>query len=87
MKPGDLIEWVYVANDQIVRPREELWSTPMQKWVPIGGVHVLVSIANGMLTWLPLCGVFKGLLHVRWDDTGDPGANGSAGPVAPRALG
>jgi hypothetical protein len=36
MKPGDLIKWVYKRGSRPVRKDAELWSTPMNCWVPIG---------------------------------------------------
>jgi hypothetical protein len=66
MKPGDLIEWVYKSDPQPVDEDVELWSTPMQRWIPIG-IHpaVLISITDEFYTWLTL----EGLFHARVDDT------------------
>ena len=67
MKPGDLIEWTYKSNGQPVIVGEELWSTPLKRWVPIGGeqVHLLISITDETIVWLN----DKGLFHARVDDT------------------
>lgn len=68
MKPGDLFEWVYVLGDTPVVPHERLWSSIEKRFVPMGGIHLLVSHADGVLSWLPL-GEGKGLFHAREDDT------------------
>ena len=53
MKPGDLIEWVYKSDSQPVDEDAELWSTPMQRWVPIGvRPAILVSITDEFYSWL-----------------------------------
>jgi hypothetical protein len=61
-EPGDLIEWVYGRNSQPVDENEELWSTPMKRYIPIG-VHpaVLISITDESYIWLSP----KGLFHAR----------------------
>ena len=66
MKPGDIIEWVYKQTDKLVAEDEELWSTPMSRWVPIGSslVHTLISINDERISWLNE----KGLFHARVDD-------------------
>jgi len=66
MKPGDLIEWAYRSNDKIVFPNEELWSTPMQAYVPIGSnmLHLLVSITDEHIYWFNE----KGFFHARVND-------------------
>jgi len=85
MKPGDFIEWVYKNNMALVVSDEELWSTPMQAWVPVGSsmLHLLVSITDEHISWFNENGFF----HARVDDT-------IAGPgtyrfieVLPRARG
>jgi hypothetical protein len=83
MKPGDLIEWAYVYNNAVVSRYELLWSTTMQTWVPIGGVHMLVARVEGVLSWLPLGTNCEGLLHAREDYTGKLLAGGD---VAVRLL-
>jgi hypothetical protein len=87
MKPGDLIEWFYKLNGNVVHPRETLWSSVMQQWVPIGGAHFLVSRAEGVLMWLPLGVNCKGLFRAREDDTITGQLNISARQVVPRARG
>ena len=63
MKPGDLIEWVYKHNNEVVAV-EELWSTLTKKWVPIGEKSLLISITDVEYTWLNS----KGLFRARRDD-------------------
>ena len=65
MKPGDMIEWAYKSSGNVVTPDEELWSTPMQQWVPIGCEALLISITKDMYMWLS----DKRLFHARVDDT------------------
>ena len=68
MRPGDLIEWTYTHNNQLVVKREMLWSTPMNRWVPIGSglVHTIVSIDKKRIAWLNEEGCF----HACVNDTG-----------------
>ncbi len=85
MKPGDLIEWVYKSNREVVVSGEELWSTPLERWVPIGSeqVHLLISITDETIVWLN----DKGLFHAHVNDA----ARGLALPlliqVVPHARG
>ena len=67
LKPGDMIEWTYKSNSKVVVTEEEIWSTPLERWVPIGGdmVHLLISITGDTIVWLNS----KGLFHARVDDT------------------
>lgn len=83
MKPGDIIEWVYKQTDKLVAEDEELWSTPMSRWVPIGSslVHTLISINDERISWLNE----KGLFHARVDDAKALGADFARRPVVPRA--
>ena len=87
MKPGDLIEWVYTDDGSPAVPREELWSSIEKRWVLVGGAHLLIALADGILTWLPLHASHKGLLHAREDDTMSNDNGRASGAVAPRALG
>jgi hypothetical protein len=66
MKPGDLIEWVYKCNSKPVHESEQIWSTPMQCWIPVG-IHptILTSITDEFYVWLNP----NGLFHARMDDT------------------
>jgi hypothetical protein len=65
MFPGDMIEWAYTANDKVVRKDEELWSSTMIQWVPIGHPALLVHVDEHTYSWLTP----KGLFHARVDDT------------------
>lgn len=64
MQPGDLIEWAYIASGKVVDANEMVWSSPMQRWVPIGGFNLLVSITDTQVVWL--CD--NRLFHARVDD-------------------
>ena len=84
MKPGDLIEWVYKSNREVVVSGEELWSTPLERWVPIGSeqVHLLISITDETIVWLNS----KGLFHARVDDTEEAFGEVADVGVVPRKL-
>ena len=85
MIPGDLIEWTYKRNGRRVINREQLWSTLMKRWVPIGSslVHTLVSIDGEQITWMNE----EGLFRARVDDTCGEGQYGEFRRVIPRACG
>jgi hypothetical protein len=84
MKPGDLIEWVHEYDSQHVHKDAKLWSTPMQRWVPIG-VHpmMLISITDEFYFWLTL----EGLLLARVDDASSRLTVGTRYWVVPRIIG
>jgi hypothetical protein len=67
IKPGDLIEWAYEATDRPVSVDERLWSTPLQRYVPIGSdmIHMLVAVDSDHIMWFNS----RGLFHARVDDT------------------
>lgn len=65
MKPGDMIEWVYKHNSTVVDKDEELWSTLMYKWIPIGTPAILISVTEHECFWLSE----KGLFSASSDDT------------------
>ena len=85
MQPGDMIEWVYKQTNEFIAEDETLWSTLMQRYVPIGSnfVHILISIDNEQLTWLNEEGCF----HARMDDTLFEGMAQGLSSVLPRAYG
>ena len=85
MIPGDLIEWTYKRNGRRVINREQLWSTLMKRWVPIGSslVHTLVSIDGEQITWMNE----EGLFRARVDDTQNAFWMSGAETVVPRACG
>ena len=82
MRPGDLIEWVYKQDGNIVLEREILWSSLMKRYVPIGSghVHALISIDSEQITWMNE----EGLFHARMDDTQPRSALFPPVPVVPR---
>jgi hypothetical protein len=69
VKPGDLIEWTYRYTGGSVVAGETMWSTPLDRWVPVGGdlFHMLVAITSDTITWLNSRGLFHALLD---DDIG-----------------
>jgi hypothetical protein len=84
MKPGDLIEWVYQYNSQPVLENQELWSTPMQRYIPIGvQPAVLISITDEFYSWLTP----NWLFHARVDDVFAPVTRERFRRVIPRARG
>ena len=83
MKPGDLIEWIYKSNSKVVNLNENLWSSLMKQWVPIGEKSLLISITDVEYVWL--CS--KGLFRAHVDDAQEgPHGNGEVA-VVPRASG
>jgi hypothetical protein len=58
MKPGDLIEWVDLRSGVVVPDHEGIWSTPMQRYVPVGGIALLISITPENYTYLSNRGLF-----------------------------
>lgn len=85
MVPGGIIEWAYKSSNKVVNEDEELWSTLMKQWVPIGSklIHILVSIDGKKITWLNE----KGCFHARVNDTGLTDHTGRLFGVLPRACG
>ena len=82
MKSGDMIEWTYKHSGELVREDETLWSSMMERFVPIGGeaVHFLVFVNDETYSWLNE----NGLFHARVDDpVAGPGYE-SALVVVPR---
>jgi len=59
--PGDLIEWVYMSNNELVAKNEELWSRIDNAYVPIGRnlVHMCISVDNDVYSWLNEKGLFR----------------------------
>ena len=70
MNPGNIIEWTYTHNNQLVNERETLWSTPMNRYVPIGSslVHALISIDDERITWMNEEGLFRALVDDAFTD-------------------
>lgn len=61
MNPGDLIEWRYRKMGKLVDAYDTVWSTVLQRYVPIGSkmVHLLISIDDSTLVWLNDMGLFQ----------------------------
>jgi len=66
MQPGDIIEWVYKRNKQLVKLDEELYSTSLDSWVRVGGKSLLISITDTEMTWFHFDTMR--VLHARVDD-------------------
>ena len=88
MKPGDFIVWTYKATGELVGSSETLWSSTLQKYVPVGrSNNLLISIHEEndkqVITWLN----DKGLFHAHVDDTQWLLSMGRPASVVPRARG
>lgn len=61
MRPGDLIEWHYRKTGKLVDAYDTVWSTVLQRYVPIGSkmVHLLISVDDSTLVWLNDMGLFQ----------------------------
>jgi hypothetical protein len=70
MHPGDIVEWYYKRSSEVVDLTERLWSSVMRKWVPIGGLHLLISYVDCTLTFMPLGHHVEELFltHLKEDD-------------------
>ena len=81
LKPGDIIEWVHNQDDKPVNEQEELYSTPMNRWVPIGSrlIHTLISIDDEQIAWVNE----KGLFHARRNNIGTRCRTGVPGAAHP----
>lgn len=63
MKPGDMIKWVYYCDNNVnVDGDEMLWSTPMNRWVPISVPALLISITKDEYVWLSEGGIFSAIM-------------------------
>jgi hypothetical protein len=85
IKPGDLIEWIYEGSYKLVSHDEKLWSTLLQRYVPIGSelVHILIAVDNDRLVWLNS----KGLFHANIADARTNVRTNAARWVVPRSRG
>jgi hypothetical protein len=61
MKPGDLIEWYYKYNNDVVFENEMLWSSTMKRLVPIGIISILLHQDDKTYSWKNS----KGCFHAR----------------------
>ena len=66
MKPGEMIEWIYVHNGEPVLPGEIMWSPTENRYVQVGRemFHVVVSydLVTRTLTWMNQKGIFHSLV-------------------------
>lgn len=82
MEPGDMIEWVYKFSGELVHKDETLWSSVMERFVPVGSkmAHLLVLVNDETFSWLNE----KGLFHARMDDVALSPAPSPVWAVVPR---
>ena len=80
--PGDMVEWVYQSTGKPVKKDEELYSTTMEDWVPIGAPVFLVAATDETFSWLTP----KGLFHARVDDTAGKVGSGLGRRVVSRKF-
>ena len=59
MKPGDMIEWVYAHNNDIVVHNEQCYSQTMKQWIPIDGSMLLISVIGSEIFFLRKEGLFR----------------------------
>ena len=61
LKPGNLFDWVIEYNNKRVRLDEELWSSLMNRWIPIGGPEPMlcIGITDEGIVWLSVKGLFS----------------------------
>jgi hypothetical protein len=84
LHPGDLIKWVYESDSQPVRENDELWSMPMQRYIPIGvQPMMLISITDEFYSWLTP----KGCSTRAWMTRVVCSPKASLGRVVPRIIG
>ena len=62
IRPGDLIEWVFVGGNGRVPAEELAWSTVLDSWVPIGSqhMHMVVAVNDDEILWINDLGLFSG---------------------------
>lgn len=59
MQPGDMIEWVYDFNNELVGQGVKLWSSLTQQYVPIDGQALCVSITKDVYFWFSSKGFYS----------------------------
>jgi hypothetical protein len=84
IKPGDIIEWFYVYNQQRVVDDELCYSDTMKQWIPIGGSMLCAGVTGKTMFFLRK----EGLFHARVDETfARPVMTVDREGVVPRARG
>jgi len=65
IKPGDVIEWVFENDGQLVDENETFWSSIEKNHVPIGSkfIHMCILYDNKKLAWLNELGLFEIDVH------------------------
>lgn len=64
--PGDMIEWVYEYNNAVVDKNENLWSSTMNQFIPIGAPSLLISVTEDKFSFLSEKGLFHALRTDLW---------------------
>lgn len=61
IKPGDFVDWIYRTSRQLVSENEEIWSSTMMSFVPVGKsiIHIVVDIDDNEITWINGKGLFS----------------------------
>ena len=82
MKSGDMIEWMYKFSGELVHKDETLWSSVMERFVPVGSemVHFLVSVNDETYSWINE----NGLFHARVDDAERRAGVSAGSGIVPR---
>jgi len=82
IKPGDVIEWIYTCDNELVVKDETLYSSIERNYVPIGSnlFHVCISIDDETYSWLNKNGLFR----TRTDETTGGFGRAASTRVVPR---
>ena len=83
IKPGDVIEWVYVIDGVRVVHNEQCYSSTMERWIPIGGGMIVISIVGSVIYFLRK----EGLFHACVDEAPGGLCRGNLDQVVPRVRG
>jgi hypothetical protein len=90
IKAGDLVEWYYVRSNQTVCLNEMLFSTGMNKWLPVSGVSILISIENHLyfedntnINFINSCGK---ICKIWYNNVSPKSGLSTVGPIRMRKL-
>lgn len=82
-KSGDLFSWHYDSNDEVCHIMEHMWSTPMNCFVQLRGINLLVSLTQTDIWWInSSC-----FIHARVDDTWEGKGGWALVALHPRTRG
>lgn len=82
MKQGDTIEWVYKHSNRPVEKSEMIWSSTMERYVPVYGKATFVAMHEDIIIWHSN----HGLLHAKIDDDISVIKSASGVKVAPKVV-